>query len=187
MMLKRPCADQTGHQHDGHRRNSKSFHGTLGRRRQGWANRYPYGASIECESNLRSITPQKNISAEPAALLLVRDAGNTRSIRWRIQALRTKTIGPDAEWCEYVGRLTAYLPAARLRMQALAASTQNSSVTQRNFMKLRAIVARSTCLLVVLFAVPFIVLAAFGAEAIQNGEVLVRAMHARYEKTWYEN
>jgi hypothetical protein len=45
-------------------------------------------------------------------------------------------------------------------------------------MKLRAIVALSTSLAVAL--------AAFGAEAVQNGEALVRAMHSRYLNSWYE-
>jgi outer membrane lipoprotein-sorting protein len=45
-------------------------------------------------------------------------------------------------------------------------------------MKLRVSVALSMCLVVALVA--------FGAEAIQNGEALVRAMHSRYENTWYE-
>src|SRR6202041_174938 len=49
-------------------------------------------------------------------------------------------------------------------------------------MKSRISVAPSMCLLVVFFAG----LAAFGSEAIQNGEALVRAMHARYENSWYE-
>ena len=49
-------------------------------------------------------------------------------------------------------------------------------------MKSRISVALSMCLVVVFFAG----LAAFGSEAIQNGEGLVRAMHARYENTWYE-
>ena len=49
-------------------------------------------------------------------------------------------------------------------------------------MKSRISVALSMCLVVVFFAG----LAAFGSEAIQNGEALVRAMHARYENTWYE-
>ena len=49
-------------------------------------------------------------------------------------------------------------------------------------MKSRISVARSMCLVVVFFAG----LAAFGSEAIQNGEALVRAMHARYENSWYE-
>jgi len=49
-------------------------------------------------------------------------------------------------------------------------------------MKSRISVALSMCLVVVFFAG----LAAFGSEAIQNGEALVRAMHGRYEKTWYE-
>ena len=56
-------------------------------------------------------------------------------------------------------------------------------------MKLRVSVAPSISRLAVLFVVlclvPFVA-AAFGAQAIQNGEALVRAMHARYEKTWYE-
>jgi hypothetical protein len=48
-------------------------------------------------------------------------------------------------------------------------------------MKSRISVAPLMCLLVVFFAG----LAAFGADAIQNGEGLVRGMHARYENTWY--
>jgi outer membrane lipoprotein-sorting protein len=45
-------------------------------------------------------------------------------------------------------------------------------------MKFRVTVALSTCLM--------LALAAFGAEAIQNGEALLRAMHSRYRNTWYE-
>jgi hypothetical protein len=45
-------------------------------------------------------------------------------------------------------------------------------------MKLRAVVPFSICLVVAC--------AAFGAEAVQSGEGLVRAMHARYENSWYD-
>ena len=45
-------------------------------------------------------------------------------------------------------------------------------------MKLRVAVSLSVCL-----AVAF---AVFGAETIQNGEALVRAMHSRYETSWYD-
>jgi hypothetical protein len=45
-------------------------------------------------------------------------------------------------------------------------------------MKLRAVVPFSICLV--------LAFAAFGAEAIQGGEALVRAMHARYENSWYD-
>src|ERR1700723_3843694 len=116
-MLQHPCADQTGNQHNRHSGNCKSFHGTLRRRRQRWANCDPYGASFECESNLRNITPLKNIFTELAALLLVRGAESC-TIRSRIQAASHKTVGPGVEWCEYVGHLAADLPEARLRTQA---------------------------------------------------------------------
>jgi hypothetical protein len=45
-------------------------------------------------------------------------------------------------------------------------------------MKLRAAVVLPVCLVVAW--------AALGADAIENGEALVRAMHSRYENSWYD-
>jgi outer membrane lipoprotein-sorting protein len=74
-----------------------------------------------------------------------------------------------------VGRLVADLRVARLRTQV---SGPNLLSSEGIFMKLRVTLALSMSLL--------LALAAFGVEAIQNGEALVRAMHSRYENTWYE-